>query len=508
MSNARYIQNRYARINQLPPEILALIFEFLAVPLDEFTIDQSLLDRVHIPLATHVCQDWRRIAHSTPALWTVFRMDRGTVPPPDQVMHFLSLSLSRSGVLPLSIYINAPTHEIELPLIAELTAHISRIGDLRLRDVSPEFLRSLNSHASQLKALHIEHTTPSRGRASPSTLFNEWQTPQLRAISVLGYTVWRTATFGHLRYLAIAAQYFDPANTRALLHVLSCNPHIEDLFLCDVYSDIGDMENFLLVRQRVAMHSLNRLYIRSSFDEGALDLNIPALLNATLDIDASRACCKYYSVFDGFMGHIDVAEAFPPHALCVSKTLVITPTVIMGTDGQSAFAVNHSSRSPIGDFLQHCVDVSNVQELRIFHNDVFEFAENMRQVTTLILATKTHLKLWLPKILEAHLFPALEHLCLMTRETYEGQTIFQFLKDRKRAGRPIGTLRFVKDAAHDHSRQTFDSWRRHHYKFARHVDRVVFDDSPDWPYMDLPSACFADTPLTGYWSPHIWRPGP
>lgn len=90
------LHNLDAATADLPDEILGMIFDVD----DDITLHQRCNPQLG-PLASHVCHRWRRIALSTPRLWTRVRYMAGKRSTVEQ----FSLHLSRSNLAPVDIYL-------------------------------------------------------------------------------------------------------------------------------------------------------------------------------------------------------------------------------------------------------------------------------------------------------------------------------------------------------------------------------------------------------------------
>lgn len=138
LSTYRSIQNTVYRhrpllspLRRLPPELISEIFVHCLPPFLHLS-PKSEVFRAPLILAG-VCQSWRRIALSTPALWTNFsftaRWRGGDLAPETQLEELLSdenllafstLCLSRSKAMPLRFSFCISSHRREL---AEIIAH-------------------------------------------------------------------------------------------------------------------------------------------------------------------------------------------------------------------------------------------------------------------------------------------------------------------------------------------------------------------------------------------------
>ncbi|EJD51473.1 hypothetical protein AURDEDRAFT_181810 [Auricularia subglabra TFB-10046 SS5] len=115
--------NRFNSVQPFPPEILAVCFAFL-----------PLRDRV---MVSHVSRAWRSLALSTPSLWTDIRRTPFCASPSAALV---KLALSRSGNLPVDVFVPRLQYDRALELVLGSTFH--RIRSLKLTSAySASFLR-------------------------------------------------------------------------------------------------------------------------------------------------------------------------------------------------------------------------------------------------------------------------------------------------------------------------------------------------------------------------------
>ncbi|KAJ7462390.1 hypothetical protein B0H11DRAFT_2241509 [Mycena galericulata] len=82
-------------MDSLPPELICRVLEFAVYPFQSDPL--GFEDRKHI--VVRVCKAWRRVVFSAPVFWSCVFADS------DTPVSSVSLSLSRSGVLPIHLYI-------------------------------------------------------------------------------------------------------------------------------------------------------------------------------------------------------------------------------------------------------------------------------------------------------------------------------------------------------------------------------------------------------------------
>ncbi|KAI0686652.1 hypothetical protein BC835DRAFT_1220195, partial [Cytidiella melzeri] len=70
LSNIRYVRNRLAPVNRLPPELLGVIFEHTMNPHLPATAILPKEMECRWPVVQSVCRHWRYTAVHTPVLWS------------------------------------------------------------------------------------------------------------------------------------------------------------------------------------------------------------------------------------------------------------------------------------------------------------------------------------------------------------------------------------------------------------------------------------------------------
>ncbi|KZV99792.1 hypothetical protein EXIGLDRAFT_762254 [Exidia glandulosa HHB12029] len=145
----------YARVNQLPVDVLLQVF--------------AALSTKELVKATHVCYHWRHLALNTPTLWaaslhvTTTRND------------MLNDLLPRSAASPLDVRLEEP-HGFSPTLrraLRLLNQHTHRMRSLELEAVSPENGKHLHYRKERYFALHLNLGVPSL-----TTLHITWQRPE------------------------------------------------------------------------------------------------------------------------------------------------------------------------------------------------------------------------------------------------------------------------------------------------------------------------------------------
>ena len=156
----RYRRNRFAPINQVPPEILTLIPDFW---------NEDVRDRATIAL-THVCRAWREIFISRTSLWTDFYcgdMDKTHV------------SLDCSGSSPVNTWLERyqgpPPHDPPLQVIPHAIARLKSVVIHGRPENILAVTAQLSHPAPLLESLRIEVDgwhDQYHGPAIATTLFN------------------------------------------------------------------------------------------------------------------------------------------------------------------------------------------------------------------------------------------------------------------------------------------------------------------------------------------------
>lgn len=141
------LHNAMAPISSLPKELIALIFEagtYLKQKRNHYVAEK----RVHFAvLVSHVTRSWRDIALATPRIWTTIRCVKSEVLHrhqelyPERGRHRTAAFLSRSGSLPVDLYIKRfVVDDFQLPLHLLLCHHFRCYRHLSITDVTPQAL--------------------------------------------------------------------------------------------------------------------------------------------------------------------------------------------------------------------------------------------------------------------------------------------------------------------------------------------------------------------------------
>jgi len=153
-------RNNLAPINRIPPEVLALVPNFL---------NKDARDRATVAL-THVCQVWREIFTSSSTLWTDFDCEDI-----DKTLVYLN----RSGSSPISVQLERNEGLSPYDPFLQVIPHIiTRLTSVAIHG-TPENLQDITTRLSRpaplLKSLTIEakcECSPQGGSVITTTLFD------------------------------------------------------------------------------------------------------------------------------------------------------------------------------------------------------------------------------------------------------------------------------------------------------------------------------------------------
>ncbi|KAF8155533.1 hypothetical protein B0H34DRAFT_499244 [Crassisporium funariophilum] len=261
----------------LPPEIIADIFLFCIPPLilqegstepvEEGSTDQreegSTDTSRFTPLELgSVCSSWRKIAWSTPSLWSSLALHfTNTHVAPLQIL-LLEQWLSRSGSLPLSMRFSSSREihwkaGIEIPFFNVINAYSSRWGhfDFRLPCSCYPRLPGPDTVLSSLQLLCLKPDDPDGNRVR-NINFNA---PQLQHLSVSRlYVKSLKLTLAALTHLDLESFYPDE-----FLAILRQTPQIVDVWFKRILD--GD-DGHELPKAPLLLSSLKKLRISNDHD--------------------------------------------------------------------------------------------------------------------------------------------------------------------------------------------------------------------------------------------------
>ena len=167
----RYLQNSFASVNRLPPEVLGLIPS-------SFRSKRDLIN------ATAICRHWRNALLSYPDLWCDVDCS-GSLDPLRECM--FRECLQRSRPAPLNVRLTSVRY------LPSITPHLHRFNSLEIQLTVEEQLAKIATHFSQpaplLRRLTISAAALGRGLLSlPPTLFGG-ELVALKTLQLTGFSV-------------------------------------------------------------------------------------------------------------------------------------------------------------------------------------------------------------------------------------------------------------------------------------------------------------------------------
>ncbi|KAI0345914.1 hypothetical protein BDW22DRAFT_926699 [Trametopsis cervina] len=173
----RRIQNRHSAINRLPSEILGAIFEALMPSYPRLTFDERDSDsdseddiigyspppwvsQTAHAASSLVCQHWRNVILTTPALWTDIIIPHRALSRDGNSRHgdFISSQLARSGIRSLDVQFNGmfSPASLQLTFVQDLLKQVHRIRRLSIRlQAMNDDIRMWTANARRLEILKI-----------------------------------------------------------------------------------------------------------------------------------------------------------------------------------------------------------------------------------------------------------------------------------------------------------------------------------------------------------------
>ncbi|KAL4257121.1 F-box domain-containing protein [Pleurotus pulmonarius] len=246
-----YKNTRLLVVSKLPPEVLSMIFESLALD----TTPRSYYARdayKHLLPATQVCRAWRQVALDSPRIWScIFAFASPRI---------VELFLERAKSAPL--YLMAPGYySQELVLLAVLNRH-DQLKEIDM-DCKPEWAKRVVSESTpQLEVISLRNASYS---SFDALQFLAEACPVLKHLSLTGYTLHtRTTSFTTLRSLIIKSGRCDGDFTRTdtvdLFTMLNDLTLLSSLTLIDVLAPLGGP----VLPLSVDLPSLTNLFIQDS----------------------------------------------------------------------------------------------------------------------------------------------------------------------------------------------------------------------------------------------------
>jgi hypothetical protein len=210
--SVRYLQNSFAPVNRLPPEVICLIPS-------SFRSKRDLIN------ATAVCRHWRNALLSSPDLWCDVDCS-GSLGPRRECMFRECLQRSRSA--PLNVRLTSVRY------LPDITPHLPRFNSLEIQLTVEGQLAKIATHFSQpaplLRGLTISAAALGRGLLSlpPASFGGEFAA--LKTLRLTGFSVLKMPH--HFpRLIRFDLQTPDATSLRidAMLQVLEQMPSLEVL---------------------------------------------------------------------------------------------------------------------------------------------------------------------------------------------------------------------------------------------------------------------------------------
>lgn len=208
-----YLQNSFAPVNRIPPEVLGLI-------------PSSLPSKRDLINATAVCRHWRATLLSSPDLWCNIECSgrRGYLRE-----RMFRECLGRSGTVPLNIRLTSARY------LPDITPHLARFSTLEIVVVAPEqpekIAACFSKPAPILRRLIISGAAPWTrvGLSIPPGLFGGDFT-SLRTLRLVGFSFMKLPQhFPQLTRFDLEGHADTPLRTDAMLGALERMPSLEVL---------------------------------------------------------------------------------------------------------------------------------------------------------------------------------------------------------------------------------------------------------------------------------------
>ncbi|KAI0701926.1 hypothetical protein BC835DRAFT_139959 [Cytidiella melzeri] len=470
------VQNRLAPINRLPPELLGGIFEHLIDAYPSANWEFEFMDYPW-PNVQSVCHYWRHVAVHTPVLWSyIYASHDQALEVFERQRACFSTSLSRSGAVPLTIFLQGTSQEGPGKNVFDLlSSNFERILELRVRYCPTDFLEKIAENcASQLEVLVVD----SSGLAD----LESFGMPKLRTFVARTIGTWVPAALhiSHaLRHLVVEGLWYADSGTFHGLHaLLASNPQLEDLVLHNI-CDVGELRRVWDELPSLSMPRLRRLSVQ--YNDQASDSIAHELFDKKLILQEGYA--KSYNLKN--------SHRFSP----LRKLFLADIFYIVTTDGHTSLRVSSEfAVHPLHTTLDELWLWPRSRAIRSADALWLEEAKEVKKVVLFRGITS-----WLEFFSRHRLFPALAELQLHSQEHQDEPAILGFLETRAREN-PIQTLRFVPDPSSGGKTEALSSWKDTITKFTQFVPHVIFED-PDRPplRMELPAICTTDSTVHPYW---------
>ena len=392
-----------APINKIPPEILALIPDFL---------DTRDRDKGVIAL-THVCRAWREIFISRSSLWTNFScLDE------EKTQVYFERSKSSPINLSLDLSKGIPPYDPIFQIIPHATGRLKSLFVNGL-PADVEIVTSHLSHpAPLLERLSIRSDSPLAHRATalPSALFNRDVSSlrMLRLEFVRTGLPWRNMV--NLTSFTLFSIPPGAVSTGQLLDFLESAPHLEEIRFYDATPTTGIQGGRL-----VSLACLKSMDIKRGIPCSALldHLLIPA--GAKLEIQADLLNSSL--IEEHLPRSLDNLKNFPGFtAIELHPNEYYQNMKFSGPNGQVSIAVGNDRKELMFEFLAK-LDTSKTERLiinrgyRLSRESLYQALLPMKDLRTLTLPGRsfpsTPIHALEPCSSEAVVCPKLEELVLM-----------------------------------------------------------------------------------------------
>ena len=186
VAELRTRRNTFVPIALLPNEILSYVFELCSVFMDAYADHTQILDR-RFPykwiVITHVCQHWREVALSSPALWTSIHVGHA-------VPEVLQTFFGRSRQAPLKIDVYEKQHRLARAALDLIRPHLARTEylSLRLEDSAYATFATIKPKSLPLLRTLSVHSDGSQSK-HPIPLLSSCAFPQLTKLKVKEYKI-------------------------------------------------------------------------------------------------------------------------------------------------------------------------------------------------------------------------------------------------------------------------------------------------------------------------------
>ncbi|KAG9225774.1 hypothetical protein CCMSSC00406_0007784 [Pleurotus cornucopiae] len=206
-------------VSKLPPEVLSIIFEHLALGQPPVLPGYAWILLNNVLPVTQVCRHWRQVALDSPRIW-------GCIPssaPP----RLVELFLRRVKSAPLYLRTNTYFRPANMVIFLD---HLSQMKEIDLHTVDPEWLKRITSEPTPLlETLALESTS------AKSFTFSAGAFPALRRLSLKRYVCKTSlASLTSLRSLVIDSTYTSTPELPSPIEfftALNDFPHLSSLTL-------------------------------------------------------------------------------------------------------------------------------------------------------------------------------------------------------------------------------------------------------------------------------------